>query len=153
MILNLLGNRQYFPLSKVRFPKGVGSSGEPDGARRSLVELRLQMLKRLIFWEYARGSWQYDVIVAGILAFLFLTPRGLFRDQPRISHVSIISVARGEFMVDPEFWDGTPENLRTDKLTREIRLRSGNSHLTVIDVQPVPDSDGEVRYFIAYTKP
>jgi hypothetical protein len=111
------------------------------------------MLKRFILWEYPRGSWQYDVIVGVILAFLFLTPRGWFRDQPRIPRVSVISIPSGEFMVDPEFWTGTPEQQRMTKLTQEVRLRAGNSHLTVTSVKEVMDSDGELRYYIAYTRP
>ena len=37
------------------------------------------MLKRFILWDFKRGSWQYDVIVGLILAFIFLTPREVFR--------------------------------------------------------------------------
>src|SRR5580692_4617244 len=98
------------------------------------------MLKRFIFWEYARGSWQYDVIVGVILAFIFLTPSGWFRDQPRVPHVSAMPGAHGEFMVDPEFWTGTPEDQRMVKLTREVRTRSGNPHLTVTGVEPLIDA-------------
>ena len=111
------------------------------------------MLKHFIFWEYPRGSWQYDVIVGVILAFIFLTPGGWFRDQPRIPHVSAISIAHGEFMVDPEFWTGTPEAQRMAKLTQEVRIRAGNPHLTVTAVEPFLDSDGELRFYIAFTKP
>jgi hypothetical protein len=111
------------------------------------------MLKRFIFWEYPRGSWQYDVIVGVILAFLFLTPRGWFRDQPRIPRVSVISIAQGEFMVDPEFLTGTPEEQWETKLTPEVRSRAGNTHLTVTSVKPFNDSDGELRFYIAFTRP
>jgi len=30
---------------------------------------------RVIFWTYERGGWQYDILSALILAFIFLTPR------------------------------------------------------------------------------
>jgi hypothetical protein len=111
------------------------------------------MLKRFILWDYQRGSWQYDVIVGIILAFLFLTPGGWFRDQPRIPHVSVISIPSGEFMVDPDFWTGTPEWQRMAKLTQEVRSRAGNSRLTVTRVEPFMDSDGELRFYIAFTRP
>src|SRR5262245_11323860 len=32
------------------------------------------MIKRLLLWDFARASWQYDLIVLAILAFIFLTP-------------------------------------------------------------------------------
>jgi hypothetical protein len=40
-------------------------------------------LARTIFWSYERGSWPYDLMVLAILAFVFVTPRSWFRDQPQ----------------------------------------------------------------------
>lgn len=47
------------------------------------------MLRKLIaavvrglFWTYERGTWQYDVMVILILAFIFLSPRSWFHDKP-----------------------------------------------------------------------
>jgi hypothetical protein len=37
---------------------------------------------RLIFWTYERGSWQYDLLCALILAFIFLTPKEYFHRPP-----------------------------------------------------------------------
>ena len=64
-------------------------------------------LKRFIFWDYARATWQYDVMVAIILAFIFLTPREKFGDQPRIPRASNIALLPGEhgssmYWIDPE---------------------------------------------------
>ncbi|HVA00596.1 MAG TPA: hypothetical protein VMV34_02975 [Terriglobia bacterium] len=42
------------------------------------------VVTRAVFWSYERGSWQYDVIVVVILAFIFLTPAGWFHDRPRL---------------------------------------------------------------------
>jgi len=44
----------------------------------------------LFFWEFARTSWQYDIVVALILAFIFLTPKAFFKDQPRA--VSVVQI-------------------------------------------------------------
>jgi hypothetical protein len=48
------------------------------GSRIKLV------VTRSIFWAYQRGSWQYDVIVIAILAFIFLSPRSWFNDRPTL---------------------------------------------------------------------
>lgn len=40
------------------------------------------VIHRGLFWTYDRGTWQYDVMVALILAFIFLTPRSWFGDRP-----------------------------------------------------------------------
>lgn len=42
------------------------------------------IVSRSIFWSYQRGSWQYDLICAIILAFIFLTPAGWFHDRPTL---------------------------------------------------------------------
>lgn len=37
----------------------------------------LPAVLRVIFWTYERGGWQYDILSALILAFIFLTPRAV----------------------------------------------------------------------------
>lgn len=52
-------------------------------ARRALSKTR-RFFVRSVFWTYERGSWQYDVICAIILAFIFLTPASWFHDRPTL---------------------------------------------------------------------
>ena len=61
-------------------------------------------LKRFLLWDYPRASWQYDVMVALILGFIFFTPRGFFRDQPRASNIVQLPVEHGAtvFWVEPD---------------------------------------------------
>lgn len=33
-------------------------------------------MKRIIFWDYERGTWQYDLMCLLIVAFIFLSPKG-----------------------------------------------------------------------------
>ena len=40
-------------------------------------------LIRTVFWSYERMTWQYDLMVIAIVAFVLLAPRGWFRDQPK----------------------------------------------------------------------
>src|SRR5579864_5642448 len=42
-----------------------------------------EVLQRTIFWSYERGSWPYDIMVITIVAFVLLTPRSWFHDQPQ----------------------------------------------------------------------
>lgn len=39
-------------------------------------------ITNVLFWTYSRGSWQYDLMCASILAFIFLTPREYFVKPP-----------------------------------------------------------------------
>src|SRR5260370_1431039 len=71
-------------------------------------------LKRFLFWDYRRAGWQYDVMVGLILAFVFLTPRELFRDQPRASNVVMLPSEGGAsvFWMEPELLSGAPAAAR-----------------------------------------
>ena len=115
------------------------------------------MLKRFILWDFPRASWQYDVIVALILAFIFVTPRDLFRDQPRVPHASSIALLPSEngstvFFVDTELVDGTAEGRRVGSLTTALRSLMRNRKLTVTRVEPIFDSEGEVLGYMAFAR-
>jgi len=38
---------------------------------------------KTVFWSYERGSWPYDAMVVAIVAFVLLTPKSWFHDQPQ----------------------------------------------------------------------
>ena len=102
------------------------------------------MLKRLIFWEYPRTSWQYDVIVALILAFIFLTPRSWFNDQPRASQVAMMSA--GRFLVDPVALAGLDETQRMAKAQDLIQKRYRET-VRVTHIEQVME-ENEVRGYV-----
>jgi hypothetical protein len=115
------------------------------------------MLKRFILWDYPRGSRPYDIIVAIILAFIFLTPRDWFHDQPRIPKASNIAMLPAEngsmpFFVEPNLLKNTPDNQRVAKLTELLQTRTGNKRLTVIRVEPILDSEGELQGYMAFAR-
>jgi hypothetical protein len=116
------------------------------------------MLKRFILWDFKRGSWQYDVMVGIILAFIFLTPRDWFRDQPRIPKASSISMLPSEhgsfqFFVDAALLSKIPENQRLPKLTEMVQSSMSNRRLSVTRVEPILDSEGELQGYMAFAKP
>ena len=39
-----------------------------------LLALPLVALRNALFWTYDRATWQYDLMVIAILAFVWLTP-------------------------------------------------------------------------------
>jgi hypothetical protein len=115
------------------------------------------MLKRFILWDFPRASWQYDVIVALILAFIFLTPRDWFRDQPRIPNASSIAMLTAEnglnvFFVDTQMLADIPENQRVGKLSTMLQARTGNKRLRVTRVEPVLNSEGEMQGYMAFAR-
>jgi len=116
------------------------------------------VLKRFIWWDYPRGSWQYDVMVGVILAFIFLTPREWFRDQPRIptaSSIAMLPTEKGslEFFVNPELLVGIAESQRAAKLNEVLRKRTSNYHLAVTRVEAVLNEEGELQGYMAFARP
>lgn len=113
-------------------------------------------LKRFIFWDYARATWQYDVMVGVILAFVFLTPRVWFRDQPRIPRASNVALLPGHgsnvFWVEPELLAGIPEQERLAKLSQLLTNDFGKK-VAVTRVEPILDSEREIKGYMAFAKP
>jgi len=111
--------------------------------------------KRLVFWDFPRASWQYDVVVTLILLFIFLTPRDYFHDQPKASSLVLMPALHGSnrVFIAPELLEHVPEQLRVTRADTLIHRRTGkNWH--VVRVEPIrDDTEQEIKGFIAYTAP
>jgi hypothetical protein len=109
--------------------------------------------RRLILWDFARASWQYDIVVGLILIFIFATPREWFRDQPRASSIVLMSAQRGldRVFIATELLDRIPESERAKRAETLIHERTGKAW-HVIRVEPIRDEEAqEVKGYIAYT--
>lgn len=111
-------------------------------------------IKRFLFWDYARATWQYDLMVGLILAFVFLTPRELYRDQPKPTHIVRLAAEHGSnvFFVEPQLLETVVEAERGNRVEQELRSRFGQRE-TVVRVEPILGSEHEVRGYMAYTRP
>jgi hypothetical protein len=110
-------------------------------------------LKRFIFWDYPRAGWQYDVVVGLILAFVILTPREWFRDQPRASSVVALPAEHpGEvFWIDPESLAGVPEGERPAMAAELLRARFGKKSV-LVRLEPIFNSEREIKGYMAFTR-
>ena len=123
-----------------------------------------QGVVRTLFWSYERGSWPYDVMVVTIVAFVLLTPRSWFHDQPQTvdlgsSGVQMMSedtaghtrVYRLDAKVlAPEKRSIKPgpelERETHDILSRKIEELQDRS-FQVVQIEPVSDAGGAVLYY------
>jgi hypothetical protein len=112
----------------------------------------LSGLKRVLLWDYRRASWQYDVIVAVIPLFIFLTPRAWFRDQPRIPQSSAIRLLPGSYWLEPELLSDTPEAQQQAKASSILQSKY-NKHQSVTQLQPIFNSEQELQGYIVFTRP
>jgi hypothetical protein len=106
----------------------------------------------VLLWDFPRASWQYDVIVAVILLFIFLTPRDWFRDQPRTPQSSAISLLPGSYWLEPELLSDTPEDQRSSKAASILQAKY-KKRQTVTQLQPIYNSERELQGFIVFARP
>ena len=97
--------------------------------------------KAMFLWGYARNTWQYDVLCALILAFIFLTPKSWFENSelPRsLGHLSMSTSSR--LLVGPEI-------IRPDMSQKEVEIRmrelTGRPNLIVSEIRPNRDAQGK----------
>lgn len=112
-------------------------------------------IRKLVFWEFARASWQYDIVVALILLFIFATPRDWFSDQPRAASVTLISSNHGQdqLFLEPEMLNDVPEKDRIERATELIHRKTGK-RTKVVRIEAIRDeAEQEIKGFIAYTSP
>jgi hypothetical protein len=99
-------------------------------------------VRRFIFWDFARATWQYDIMVGLILAFVFLTPRSVFKDQPKAA--SVVMLPEG-FLIEPRSLAGVAEADWNAKATALIDARF-KTNKPVTHVEPVFDDDELIGY-------
>lgn len=111
-------------------------------------------IKRVILWDFPRASWQYDVVVVAILAFIFLTPREFFRDQPKAQSIVLLpndTAGIEVFYLEPKLLLETTESERFRKTSQMLERRDGKK-LQLYRLTPIYDTEQEIKGFMAYTK-
>jgi hypothetical protein len=88
---------------------------------------------RTAFWSYERGTWQYDLIVLAILAFIFLTPRAWFQDRPTLQltdlrHIQgVVEVSQGKegrsYLLDARLVESLAPQKAEDAIREILRAR------------------------------
>jgi hypothetical protein len=114
-------------------------------------------LRPVLFWSYRRGSWQYDLIVVAILAFIFLTPRSFFSDQPRLPKVREVQTLNDELGTQVFLVESAAVGDKTgDEITVAVQdlLRRQTGHdLEIVETRPSMDAGGEVTGYLVYARP
>jgi hypothetical protein len=111
------------------------------------------MMKRLLFWEFPRASWRYDLVVALILAFIFLTPRSWFGDQPRTSSVVQLPGEAGAeiYWLEEDLLRSVPDSNKPARAAELIASRYKHK-VQVLRVEQIVGAEGESRGFMAFAR-
>jgi hypothetical protein len=126
------------------------------GLERIWEKIKLGIL-RTVLWAYERGTWQYDLIVLAILAFIFLSPRNWFNDRPTLELTDLrhqhgfVEMGHGKqglyYLVDARLVESfaatKPEEAIQIILSRQLR-----QPFTVVSIVPITDKN---KVVLGYT--
>lgn len=104
-----------------------------------LEAVLLSTIKKMFLWNYARNTWQWDVLCVLILIFIFLTPKSWFQGSERqaAGHQSPTATS---VLIDTEVVDYEVDRPR---LLHRVRTLTGRSDAQIVAVRKVLDKDGK----------
>jgi hypothetical protein len=118
------------------------------------------VLSRIFFWNYERGTAPYDVIVLAIVAFVFLSPRRWFRDQPETLAPTAAAIpceaeASGSRVmrcrVNAALLAPPQASPQLQEKAHDVLLRNADAlkdrPFQIVRMEPVLGEDGGVRYY------
>jgi len=96
-------------------------------------------IKKIFLWTYERNTWQWDMLCALILVFIFLTPKSWFAGSERQRPTLHQSPVPATLFVSAEVIENQKD---TSALRSQIRALSGRENAEVGEVRKVLDKDG-----------
>jgi hypothetical protein len=100
----------------------------------------LSLLKKLFFWNYARNTWQWDVLCVVILIFIFLTPKSWFENSELRRASAHQNSGVSTVLIGPELIDNAEDKVRVEKVVRAL---TGRQDFQVLNVRPAVDRNGK----------
>jgi len=96
-------------------------------------------IKKIFLWTYERNTWQWDMLCALILVFIFLTPKSWFTGSERRAGSLHQSPVPATVFVGTELVENQKD---TSRLQSQIRALSGRADAEVGAIRKVTDKDG-----------
>ena len=131
-----------------------------SGLWRVWEKIKLGIL-RTIFWAYERGTWQYDLFVLAILAFIFLSPRGWFNDRPTLEltdlrhQQGVVEMGNDKqgwrYLVDARLVESFEASKPEDAI-QIILSRQLHQPFTVLSIVPITDKNKVVLGYTVLVK-
>ena len=101
-------------------------------------------LKKIFFWNYARNTWQWDLLCVVILIFIFLTPKGWFEGSERPRNKVHQSPDAQTVVLSPEVVTNEADK---GQIEQRVKALTGRVNVEVLAVRKVVDSEGRTRSF------
>ena len=100
----------------------------------------LGFLRKLFFWNYARNTWQWDVLCAVILVFIFLTPKSWFENSERPGSQMHQTPIASTVIVDAQLVANAEDKAQ---LAAAVRKLTNRQNIEVLGSRPVTGLDGK----------
>ncbi len=104
------------------------------------MRVLLTILKKIFFWNYARNTWQWDVLCVLILVFIFLTPKKWFPEGERPDAKVHPSPIARTLVLSPESVANEPDRTQIEQ---RVRSMTNRSDVEVLAVRKVVGSSGQ----------
>ena len=102
----------------------------------------LSVLRKLFFWNYARNTWQWDILCVVILILIFGAPKSWFENSERSGRSTHQSPVASTVLVGPELVENAQDKGQVEQM---IRTFTGRNAAQVLNVRKVVDKDGKTR--------
>jgi len=100
------------------------------------------VLRKLFFWNYARNTWQWDVLCVVILIFIFLTPKSWFENSERRGYLAHQNSTASTVLISPELIVNVQDKGEVEQV---VRTFTGRNDVQIVSVRKVVDKDGKTR--------
>jgi len=100
------------------------------------------VLRKLFFWNYARNTWQWDVLCVVILIFIFLTPKSWFENSERRGYLAHQNSTASTVLISPELIVNVQDKGEVEQV---VRTFTGRNDVQIGGVRKVVDKDGKTR--------
>ena len=104
----------------------------------------LSILRKLFFWNYARNTWQWDVLCVVILIFIFLTPKSWFEGGERRALSAHQNSVASTVLVGAELIENADDRGHIEQVVRTLTNRP---QAQVLNVRSVKGNDGKTRAY------
>ena len=104
----------------------------------------LTTLKKIFFWNYARNTWQWDLLCVVILIFIFLTPKSWFSSGERAQGTVHQSRVVTTLVLSPEIVGNEEDK---SQIEQRVKALTGRTEVEVLEVRRIPDAEGRTRGF------
>ncbi len=104
----------------------------------------LSVLRKLFFWNYARNTWQWDVLCVVILIFIFLTPKSWFESSERRGLSAHQNPVASTVLVGAELIENAEDRGHVEQV---IRTLTNRPQAQVLNVRSVKGNAGKTRAY------